>query len=698
MAGPGLALAAEGPVEVEEVIVTAQKRSENLQTVPISITALNAETLEKAGVTSLDSIQRLAPGLTMSTVGSGFVSYTYLRGSGTNQIDSGSDPSVAFFVDEVYIAGVAGLQFDLFDVERIEVLKGPQGTLFGRNAAAGAISIVTKRPSADLGGTATLDIGDYGAVSARASVTGPLVADGSMRFRLSAGLKVRDAFTESLSSADDPGDLNSLGARGQLEFIGEDATFLLSADVLRARNGMTNQFLASASKAAFLTPAATAALPAGERFYAHYYDVDGHEDQDAYSVTGRLEWNTPLGQLTSISAFRLNRFDRLQDQDGTIADSYVLASNQKDRTFSQELRLSGGDRLRWLAGLYLFDAETRRQDTVTTGPDFAVPVLQNLVSVDRSVISVRSYAAFGQLTYALTDTLSLTAGGRFTRDEKEDDRFVKRFTAPAFSVTPKAEWDSFDPAVTLNWQATPLVMLYASYRRGFKSGGFQTLLPISALVAGTPFDPEQVDSYEAGVKSEWFDRRLRANLSVFRADVVNQQILRVGPAALLVIDNAGHTRTDGVDIALAAFPSTGLRLDAAMTFQKARFKEYMNGAISYAGKSQLRSPDFTGSFSAEYRFDLGDVGDLTVRGEYNVQSTVYFENTNSELRGLHQPTFGLFNARIAYSPPSAGWGVAVWGRNLGGEEYFRNVAVAAVTGLAVPGDPRTFGISLTVDF
>lgn len=688
--------------KVDEVIVTAQKHSENLQNVPISITALNEAALARSGVTTLDSIQRYAPGLTMSTVGSGFVSYTYMRGSGTNQIDSGSDPSVAFFVDEVYLTGTAGLQFDLFDVARVEVLKGPQGTLFGRNAAAGAISITTKRPDANFNGALAVDAGDYSAYSARATVTGPVTDDGKVLFRLSGALKEHGPYTHNLAGGEDPGSINSAGGRAQLEVLGDNTTVLFSADALRARNGMTNQFLSSASKAAFIAPADLALLPAGETFYNHYYNVNGHENQDVFGFTARVESTTPLGKLTSISAVRSNTFDRVQDQDGTILASYGLNSNERDRSFSQEVRLANDwQRFHWLGGLYYYNNTTDRQDQVIAGPNFATTAFRNTVSTDRNHLTTQSFAVFAQATYDLTDQFSVTAGGRFTHDHKEDQRFVQRFTFPSYTVDPKANWSSFDPSVTLNYHVTPAVLLYASYRRGFKSGGFQTLLPASAALAAVPFQPERVNSYETGIKSEWFDHRLRANISVFRSDVGNQQILRTVTTAGVtnnIIDNAGRTRTNGVDMAFTAMPVSGLRLEANMTYQQARFAEYLSGGVSFAGKHQLRSPDFTGSFGAEYTFNLADNGGLTLRGEYNYQSAVFFDAANTKLTGVYQPAFGLTNVRLTYAPLNAKWNVAVWGKNLADTEYFRNIAVAGVTGLGVPGDPRTWGVSLQLNF
>ncbi|MBO9711764.1 TonB-dependent receptor [Sphingomonas sp.] len=685
--------AADQDSPIGEIVVTAQKYKQDAQDVPISISALDSDTLEKSGVASLDAVQKYAPGLQMATVGSGFVSYTYLRGSGTNQIDSGSDPSVAFFVDEVYVTGTAGAQFNLFDVDRVEVLKGPQGTLFGRNAAAGAISITTRRPTATFSADASVDVGNYDLRVARGAISGPLTADDALRFRVSGVIQDRSAFTENLAG-DDPGTVKSAGGRAQLEYVKGDLSWLLTGNYYRARNGMTNQFLATTVKAAFLSPAAIAALPAGEDFYTHYYNVDGFEDQDAAGLTSRIELKTPIGTLTSVSAYRFNKFNRAQDQDGTIAQAYELDSFERDRSISQELRLSDQSAsFNWVAGAYYYHDKTDRQDTVITGPDYAPVASRNLTSIDRSHLTVESIAFFGQASYFFTPQLSLTAGGRWTQDKKSDDRFVQRFTTPAYSVSPEATWRSFDPAATLSWQPSTRVMAYASYRQGFKSGGFQTLLPASATLAATPFAPETVRSYELGLKSEWFDRHLRANFALFRSDVTDQQILRVLGNSTNVIDNAGQTRTTGLDtifnVALGK-----LRIDAATTYQHARFRQYITGVTSYAGKAQLRSPDFAGSYSAEYPIAVDDDHALTLRAEYTYQSKSFFDAANTETAGLYQPGYGLLNGRISFGSERQGWDVSLWAKNITGEHYFRNITVSGTTGLAVPGDPATYGISL----
>jgi iron complex outermembrane receptor protein len=677
---------------LDEVIVTAQKRAENLQDVPITISAVSGATLERAGVQTLDGVQRLTPGLNMSAIGSGFVSYTYIRGAGTNVIDSGSDPSVAFFVDEVYLAGTAGLQFDLLDLERIEVLKGPQGTLFGRNAAAGAISIITKRPESAFNAYVSADAGNHDFFAVRGGVTGPLTADGAWRYRLSGAHRQRGAYTTNPVGRD-PGDIDNYTARGQLEYVGDKLTFRLTGDYFTSDNGMTNHFLSTANVAGFLAP--TTVLPTDQSFFRRYYNVDGFEKQDTYAVAARFELDLSFATLTSISAWRDNRFKRLQDQDGSLADGYALGTDQNDVTFSQELRLSNdAERFHWIAGLYFYHGMTDRRDTIDSGPDFAVPALRNSLGTYGQNIDTKSYAIFGQATYDVTDQLSVTLGGRYTKDKKVSDQATDPFgPVGAYFVRLTPDWDSFDPALTLDYKATDDVMFYASARQGFKSGGFQSL-PGSLALASTVYDPERVRAYELGAKTQWAEGRVTANVALFRADVQNQQILRIPSAGLTIIDNASATRTKGVDLALSAHVTPQLRLDFNATFQHARFRKYVSNGVSFAGNRQLRSPDVATSFVAEYSLPLGSAGDLLFRGDYAYQSKVFFDAANTSSVNAFQPGYSLYGGRIIFTPAKANWDVSVFGKNLGDKHYFRNVAISGPSGLGTPGDPRTYGVSL----
>jgi len=696
--GSAWADAAPPSDELQEVVVTAQKQSQNIQSVPISIVAISGADLAKSGVADVDDLQHLAPGLTISDVGSGFVSYTYIRGGGTNQIDAGSDPSVAYYMDDVYIGGTAGLQFDLFDVDHVEVLKGPQGTLFGRNAASGAISITTAQPSSTFGGWLDADVGNYSAYTLKGGVTGPLTSDDRWLYRVSFGVRYRDGFTENLTGGPDPGTTRDYGGRAQIEYVGDDFTFLLTADGLSARDGMTNQFLSTADKSGVLSNAAAAALPCCTGFYDQYYNLNGYEHQDMQNLTGRLEWKTSIGKVTSITALRSNIYDRLQDQDSTIANAYYLGSHEEDETVSQEVRLAGNNaQWHWIGGLYFYHGRVTDNWLIGTGPAFASPVLLGNATDDSTIIT-NSYAAFGQGAYDFTDALSLTVGGRYSLDQKQDQRTVQSFLSEPFNVDPHASWGSFDPSASFNYKINPDVMAYVSYREGFKSGGFQTLLPATAQAANTPFLPEHVKSYEAGVKSEWFDHRLLADIAVFRSDITNQQVSQVFSATNIVIDNAGKTRDDGVDLTLTAKPVHALTLDTSMTLQHARFLQYESAGVSYAGNEQLRSPDFTGNVGAEYAFELPQEAGLTVRGEYSYSSEQFFDAANTKVLGAYQPGYGLANARVTYVPAHGDWTISLWGKNLGNTDYYRNIALGGMTGIATPGDPRTFGASFNVKF
>lgn len=686
------------PSGIGDIVVTAQRRSESVQNVPISITAVTGESLIKSGVTNLNGLQRLAPGLSISTVGSGFVSYTYIRGGGTNQGDLGSDPSVAYFVDEIYLGGTAGLQTDLFDIDRVEVLKGPQGTLFGRNASSGAISIVTKRPSATFNGEVNLEGGSYGNFLGRGSITGPLTSDGGLRYRVSAAYHRRDPITKNLAGTGDPGAINSGGIRGQLEYERGDVTFLLTGAYYKARNGMTNSFLSGPSVAGYVDP--TLPEPTNQSFFRHYYDLNGYENQDLKDVSGRIEWHTPIGTVTSISAYRDSKFRRLQDQDATLYNAFVLNTYERDKTFSQELRLTGdaASRIHYVLGLYYYHANTFSNFTVPAGPAFPVAIVRGRTAVDESHITTNSYAAFGQVGYDITDKLNLTLGGRYTTDHKEDQRTVQGFLGAPYSVDPTPTFRNFSPAVTLNYKPTHGILAYFSYRRGFKSGGFQGLLPSTAALAATPFLPENVASYEAGLKTTLFDRRVIANIALFRSDITNQQVSRNITLTTVAIDNAGQTRADGIDLQLTVKPVPALTLSTNVTAQRARFQRYQTGVLNLAGNHQLRSPDFSGYFAAEYAASLSEAGALTFRGEYSYQTKIYFDPANSTQAGLFQPAYGLGNLRVTYAPSRFPVELAVFVNNVGDRHYAQNIAISGPTGVYAPGDPRTVGAALRYRF
>ena len=507
----------------------------------------------------------------------------------------------------------------------------------------------------------------------------------------------RDPITKNLNGTGDPGGINSGGVRGQLEYKHDNLTFLLTGDFYKARNGMTNSFLSGPSVAGYVDPSLPE--PTNQSFFQHY-DLDGYENQDLKDLSGRLEWRTPIGTLTSISAYRDSKFRRLQDQDATLYNAFVLNTYERDKTFSQELRLAGdaATKLHYVLGLYYYHAKSYSNFTVPAGPAFPTAVVRGRTAVDQSHITTNSYAAFGQVGYDLTDRLNLTLGGRYTSDHKEDQRTVQGFLGAPFSVDPTPKFNNFSPAVTLSYKPSTGLLAYFSYRRGFKSGGFQSLLPSTAALAALPFLPEKVASYEAGLKTTLFDRRVVANIALFRSDITNQQVSRNISLTTVAIDNAGQTRADGVDLQLTVKPIAALTLSTNITAQRARFQKYQSGAISFAGNHQLRSPDFAGYFAAEYAAPLGEAGTLTFRGEYSYQTKIYFNPANSNDPGLYQAGYGLGNLRVTYTPRRLPVDLAVFVNNVGDKHYAQNIAISGPTGVYAPGDPRTVGAALNFHF
>jgi iron complex outermembrane receptor protein len=704
--GPTPAEVAEDAVG--EIIVTAQKRSESVQQVPIAITAVGGDTLLRAGISGTDAIQKVAPGLNIATVGSGFVSYIYIRGGGTNQLDIGADPSVAYYVDEIYIGGTAGLQFDLFDIDHVEVLKGPQGTLFGRNAASGAISIVTKRPASVLEGYASLEAGNYGHVVARSGITGPLAGD-SLFYRVAVGSKHHDAYVKDLNGVEDPGHLSSLSGRAQIEWRGIGARLLITGEGFRSRNGQTGQFFSTALKTSVLTPAASAAFPSpGEDFYHHYYRP-GFENQDLWSLSGRLEADVSFGEFTAITAYRNNHFSRSQDYTPG-ADALRLDTDERARTFSQEVRIvsHADQRLRWLAGLYFYHASQSMIYDQIAGATFVVPPVRNTVRRDDARLVTDSYAAFGQVSYDVLDNLTLIAGLRYMLDKKRSTRTLSTMPATAtsnFQVDRRDEWHAFTPALTVQYHATPEVMIYASYRRGFKSGGYQPAPVASRALGDTPFNPEHVDSYEVGLKSSFFGRRLTLNIDAFLSKIRDQQILQTvpdGTGVINVVSNAGSTTAKGVELSVKARPVAGFNVSADITYQQAQFDRYstlVNSApTDYSGNTQLRSPDVAAAIGADYDIDLEDAGKLTLGGQYSYRSKIFYTVANLTVPGLYQSGYGLADAHAIYEPNGGNWNLKAWVRNIGNTHYFRNIVVIGATGIAQPGDPTTFGGTFVIRF
>ncbi len=699
--------------EIEEVIVTAQKREQRLEDVPITVTALTGESLAAANVTDLADIADVTPGLSFESIGlrSPFI---FMRGAGTGAFDIGSDPSVGVFVDEVYQPRFTGMQLDLLDVERIEVMKGPQVALFGRNTLGGAIQVVTRKPTPTLEGLVSAHIGAPDLAQFAGTLSGPIAGE-RLLGRLTVAHKSRDGWVENVLTGVKHHDVDAQAARGQLLWNGDLAQLRVILDYSRD-DANAAPFSNETSSVLLLSPTSPyfGLVPSTFDKERQYFNTDGFQDRESRAATATLDVDLGWADLTATTAFLAHDFVESHDFDATQAAVIDRFADEESDSFSLEVRLAGemsADRaplegLNWLVGLYYFDDDASRYERFTFGPDNLLSAFfagGNTVFInDSHRVQTEAWALFGQAGLQLAEAFRLNLGMRYSEDEKSSKRdalpsaFTPFLPAP-YSIDLARDWTSFDPQVSLQFTPAPDLSLYVSYAEGFKSGGFQPSVPATPLDAQEIFDPEEVTSYELGIKSIWLERRLRFNAAAFRAEYDNLQFVaatgvRPGGAPIVVITNAASSITEGVEIELMARPVEALELGLGYAYLDATFDEYVDGnGVDQSGHRIERTPEHQGHLTALYRIPVS-VGTLSVAGEVKSQSRTFFDPDNI----VHQDGYTTFNASIALDSSDGRWQISLWGRNLGDDDHCANIISLSESQVALCSLDalRTYGISL----
>ncbi len=705
------------PTTVETIIVTANKRTQNLQDVPVSISALGADVLGKTSASSIATLQQYVPGLNIDSSLGSLSADISLRGAGTTRLNAGGDPAVALFEDEVYVGGQAGIQFDLLDVDSIDVLKGPQGALYGRNAAAGAIAITTKQPSRAFDFTSDTTVGDYGLVEERASITGPIPGtDDHLLYRFSLGYERRDGFTDNLlEDGKSVDNISHLAARGQLSWVGDTFSFRISAEGQVVRDGMVAETIQSAADTGLLPVPFPLTPPfncPGLTPYHQCFSDNGYQNQDLFAVTARADWTTSIGVLTSLTGFRHSRFADAQDEDGTAFPFLFTNFYDFGTQFSEELRLANKEtpdsRVHWVVGAYYLHTRYRE--------NAFLDVAQGAVTEDDfNIFGLNSYAVFGQAAVDLTSRLTLTAGGRYTSDSKSNARTDLIDAAPFYTVAPSGTWHAVNPSVTLSYKLLPDAMAYASYRQGWISGGFQDVFPQSAQAASTAFNPETVNAFTVGIKSAWLDHRLTIDAEAFRMNYVNLQVQQtelIGAGGFITVtNNAGAAADSGVDLTVTAVPAPRLTLSADMTLQDPVFTNYVSPpgtpagqAFDYTNNTIPYQSKFSGSFAAQYEFRLPGESSFTLRAEYTYRSKFFADPVETDAPGTFQAAYGLLNFEATFKPRASWWSLEFWLRNATNTLHYDDIGVSQQTGgpsqesaLVMLSEPRTFGVQLSID-
>lgn len=692
-------------VTYETVVVTAQRREQSLQDVPVAVSAFSAEQLKNYSIETIQDLALRTPGLTVGAVDPVQNNFS-LRGIGTAagiSQNAGGDGSVVVFVDGVYAGRGGTPDLDVLDLERVEVLRGPQGTLFGKNAIGGLIQFVSRKPSDTPSFFAEGTVGNFSRYNLTVRGNMPI----SDKVFLSAGFahKQRDGFEFNETTGNDVNDQDVTTARVALRLLPTDSLdIVLRADGTwqdQAGNPRDNNCDAS-----FNGGVHCVGVNPDPRIVNAY--IDGQIFRQIGSVSGEINWDTGFGTLTSLTALRDVKYKfRTPFFSNPINPPTQIESTdfavETATQFSQEVRFAFealDDRLEGQFGLYYLDEDIDRVQGQIQ--DFPAPAQQGTAIYPQSV-EASSFALFGQFDYALTDRLTATAGARMTWENKEGRFAGMKVSGPGlppplgslagYDVEASESWDAFTPRFALNWQASDTVMVYASAAKGYKSGGFQGLSG-TAAGASTPYDPEFAWGYELGAKTEWLDRRLTVNAAVFKTDYEDLQISQLVPLCCVVVSNAAKAEIQGVEVEFVGRLTDSLRLDGSYSWLDTEFVEYEIPGTDYTGNELPRSPSGKYNIGAQYEAPIGNMSVLA-RVDYSWVDDAFFEASN--VAAQLWPEHDNLDARLAVTLPDDRWQVSLWGKNLTDElvpTYVTYFGPFRQT-LVPYTPPRTYGLSLS---
>ncbi len=707
---------------VGEIIVTANRRAENLQQVPISIVAFKGEALETQGIRSVVDLPQLTPGLgfTRTLVGTN----AFLRGVGTTSAGYSTEVPIATYLDGLYLPNSAASSFAFNNIERIEVLKGPQGTLYGRNTTGGLINVITRDPGDETKIDTSLTLASYSTVQLNFYGSTPLSDTVAVNF---SGLydSQPEGWGKNLFTGHDVYTLEDFGFQAKLRWQIDPATKI----TLR---GFYDKTRGSEGDAGTVFPGTVGTD--GSRF-AGEYNINNRFDPGAnqimYFAALKAEHKFDFATLSSLTGFIRNDSTGLQAQSPVLGQltpgqtGVNLGGKQRARTISEEIQLTsnGHGPFQWIAGAFIYDDHTTIAASVypTCIGNACSPGLPATLTTGKQ--NTRSYAGYGEGTYAFHWGTKITLGLRYTSDEKSLTGNV--VSLPGFPISPPGSpivllaaptvpndltFDKLTYKAVVAQEVSDRINVYASYNRGFKSGGFNP-----TTLTNPASRPEVLDDFEAGFKSELFDRMLRLNVAGFYYNYRDIQLRSTAPPAPpggTILYNAASAHNYGADIDFVVAPARGLTINGGAEFLDAHYSSFPAGIIttpkpisaagtggtitttgSLAGRQLPQAPDFSASLGVTYAFDAG-FGEFELNANDGYKSSFAWEPDGR----LRQAAYHLVNASITYRPPASRLSVQVFARNLNGAFYGVAAANAAGTDGFVPGAPRTFGGRVRYNF
>ena len=692
-AGDGRDVAAPGADSLADIVVTAERRATNLQQTPVAVTAIGEEQIQEQGLSVIRDLAGQAPNV---QVPRGSLTPTtqvfFIRGIGTS--DPIQDPAVGVYVDDVYIPRPIsdGGQFQLPDLDRVEVLRGPQGTLYGRNSSAGAIRLVTRDLDGIAHASVDAGVGDHGELQTHALLSGPVI-NGLAYASLSFAREQRDGTTYDPTIHRDVNDIDLYSGRAKVRLTPSDGT-----DILLAVDGMLDR-----STPAYYTPFRQ---PGGGFNPSETFSpLTPLDDLRSGGVSARATQRLD-NHLTGKAIFSARAWDQgpvIYDNAGTagLGAANLIRYHQKD--YTAELQLAGAydrvargsDGVDFVAGLYYFD-ETFKVFRSTVANYVGVLNTQNRTVTD-------SYAAYGQAAYKLVGDLSLTFGARYTVDHRDfadaNHRLRRDPALPVFDqfipsellfqTGSNASWSSFTPKAGLQYAVTPGIFAYVSYAEGFKGGGYDNRAA-NLAIAQKPFAPETVDTYEAGLKSDLLERRLRANVAVFYNDYQNFQASKYITPILTELVNAARAHTQGVELETTAIPLAGLEWSNSVGYLDAEFDDFPNAGAAgqnARGRRLPQAPRWSYTSSASYALPLDIPGAIRVGGDVEFTTKAYSDVLDTQLAAIPQQTF--VNFHVSYFSEDGRWSGTVALRNALNDRFNQSGTYTGAIGYYFENPPRT---------
>ncbi len=696
--GQATAADEDTPFALEEIVVTAQKRAESLQDIPIAVSAFGERRLEDSGFDGVSDLSFMSPSLQFGNFGP--VPFVAMRGIGHENTTAGGDPGVALHLDGVYLGRPVATVFSAFDLERVEVLRGPQGTLYGRNATGGSINFISAKPTDEFEGLVDVTVGNYDWIRVRAMLNLPISDKVSMR--ITGFNEDRDGYTENtFEGGTEANDADNYGFRGHLKMnLSENASLLLSGSYVKIGGAGSQPEVREAFPSTLAGPPFGGAGPAGGFRGPGDWFVDSNgnplvndlepfkeskntpesANHDMLLLSGTFSWDMDGYAVKSVTAYAETSFESHQDSDSSSANLVELVLLEDSSQFSQELQIMSDNQspLQWIFGLYYFEEDaTRASQFFEDRFDFfAQFVAQDCCGADLGgSVNAKSYAAFGQITYAMSDTFDITLGGRWTKDQKDGINSNILF-APRVEDEVSIDDNQFTWKAVLNWHATDDVMFYASVSTGYKSGGINQVAITSAGRNAT-YDPEFVDAFELGMKSTLLDGRLRLNMSIFQNnyDDLQFQIFEFGgPAAF----NAEGATVKGIDADFQLAVTEDFGIDGSAGYMDSEYDDQILSGVQLGGNQLSRTPEWTFNIGANKDWVIDGLGSFRLRAEYSYTDDIFYTPFNADntlaLGGSdHADSYSNVNIRLFYTTEDDLWTVEASVTNLTDEVQEGNI-------------------------